>query len=284
VTTPAIQVLDTEGSAVVHGVSAGLTTDGTELIGVPTTVVAAMRRGTGKTDITGIPDDTALSAAGAAADWVRHLSAQARDWSQWDIVLSAKDGDAQASASPDGVTVALALYSALTGRTFDPSVMVIGNLTESGALAPVGNVISKSDYALSRPEIKTVVVPNNPATAEELGVLSKMKPVIFEGKHIVYAQTMDDVLHDTLDGSRTSARPKPRRAIAAVSRPMQVTPTQAAASVPSVPLPARPHAASAVQDEDPANAELDQWQKMYDRNANAIKSFASQLLHSVGGS
>ena len=88
-----------------------------------------------------------------------------------------------------GVTIAVALVSALTGRAVRGGVAMTGELTLSGALAPVGGIRSKV-LAACRVGLAGVILPQ----ANRQDVNESLGGALPPGLDVHYAVTMDDVL------------------------------------------------------------------------------------------
>lgn len=88
-----------------------------------------------------------------------------------------------------GVTIAVALVSALTGQPARGGVAITGELTLSGALAPVGGIRSKV-LAACREGMTDVILPR--ANRQDLN--ESFGGALVSGLDVHYAVTMDDVL------------------------------------------------------------------------------------------
>ena len=91
------------------------------------------------------------------------------------------------------VTIAVALVSALTGRAVRGGVAMTGELTLSGALAPVGGIRSKV-LAACRVGMAGVILPQ----ANRQDVNESRGGALPPGLDVHYAVTMDDVLEVAL--------------------------------------------------------------------------------------
>ena len=92
-----------------------------------------------------------------------------------------------------GVTIAVALVSALTGQPVQGGVAMTGELTLSGALAPVGGIRGKV-LAACRVGMAAVHLPR----ANEQDVNESFGDTPPPGLDVRYAATMDDVLKAAL--------------------------------------------------------------------------------------
>ena len=98
-----------------------------------------------------------------------------------------------------GITLALAMVSALTGTPTYAGVAMTGEITLRGTVLPVGGLAEKL-MAARRAGIKTVIVPeeNSPQIAE-------LPPELTGGIEIIPVCTMDEVIEYGLDGLSDTA-------------------------------------------------------------------------------
>ena len=91
-----------------------------------------------------------------------------------------------------GVTMATALFSAITGKPVKASVAMTGEITLRGRVLPIGGLKEKI-LAAKNANIKTVLVPKkNERDIEEIA------DEIKQGLRIVYVETMDEVIKEAI--------------------------------------------------------------------------------------
>ncbi len=95
-----------------------------------------------------------------------------------------------------GVTMAVAIISALTGRPVRRDVAMTGEITLRGRVLPVGGVKEKV-LAAHRAGLSTVILPRR-----NLKDLDEVAPAIRDILHFVPVDAMDDVMDVALHGSR----------------------------------------------------------------------------------
>ena len=93
-----------------------------------------------------------------------------------------------AFAGAAGITMATAIYSAVTGKKVAPDVAMTGEVTLRGRVLPIGGLREKTMAAYVE-GIKTVVVPE--ANRSDL---DKVDEKVKEKINFVFAKTGDDVL------------------------------------------------------------------------------------------
>ena len=202
----------------VHGLAVLETGDGEVLGGSPINVAAKIRRGSGQSDLLAWASADSQAAVDTAAIWSRSEADRfglTRDWNQWDFIVSYPGEKNETGGPSAGVDYGIAFFSVLSGKPVDSSVAMTGEITSDGRVNPVGGVIFKADYALSNPDIKTLIVPNDPASSDDLDALASIKPELFVGKKIVYARTMEDVIHYAIIGMETQDQLRERNLMSA---------------------------------------------------------------------
>ena len=119
-----------------------------------------------------------------------------------DVHVHIPEGATPKDGPSAGITMAVALISALTGVPCAPRLALTGEITLRGRVLPVGGIKEKAVAAL-RHGIHTVVLPR--ANEPELALLPAE---VREGVRFVPVKTMDEVLDAALAGhprERTAA-------------------------------------------------------------------------------
>ncbi|PTQ53453.1 MAG: ATP-dependent protease La [Hydrogenibacillus schlegelii] len=162
------------------------------VIDVEATAVPARRPGAGQFTVTGIVEEEALGGRGrtltrkslafGAAETVRTLLGRL-GFRVVDHDLHVHfPGGAPLDGPSAGVTVFVALYSALTGRPVDPRTALTGEVSVRGKVLPVGGIRAKLDAAREA-GLRRVVVPKANEEARSC-----------EGLEVVFAGTIEEVL------------------------------------------------------------------------------------------
>ena len=112
-----------------------------------------------------------------------------------DIHIHAPEGAVPKDGPSAGVTMSTALISALSGIPVKSEVAMTGEITLHGKVLPIGGLREKT-MAAYKAGIKTVIIPNaNKPDLEEVD------NVVKEAINFVYAETIEQVLDNSLDYS-----------------------------------------------------------------------------------
>lgn len=148
--------------------------------------------GSGELKLTGQMGDVMKESAQTALTWVRSVCPRYEVpddyFSKHDIHIHIPEGAVPKDGPSAGITMATAMFSAVTGRKVLANVAMTGEITLRGRVLPIGGLKEKI-LAAKMAHLKTVLVPakNRPDVVE----LSKE---ITRGLAIIYVRTMDDVL------------------------------------------------------------------------------------------
>ncbi len=159
-------------------------------------VEVAVLPGTGKIQLTGTLGDVMKESAVAALTWARSraemLGLRPHFHREVDVHVHIPEGATPKDGPSAGITMAVALISALTGRPTRDGVALTGELTLRGRVLPVGGVREKVVAAL-RHGVTTVVLPSGNA-----GELELVPQEVREALRLVQADTMDAVITEAL--------------------------------------------------------------------------------------
>jgi ATP-dependent Lon protease len=199
------------------GIANGLawTAAGGEVLDVEVAVVP----GSGEVRLTGTLGDVMKESAMAALTYARSrahvLGLDAQFHERVDIHIHIPEGATPKDGPSAGITIAVALISALTGRPTRPDVAMTGEITLRGRVLGVGGVKEKAVAAL-RNGIRRVLLPA--ANAPELELLPKE---VLDGVAFTPVRVMDDVLDAALEtkGVGSAAAVAPTSAAAAREQP-----------------------------------------------------------------
>ena len=152
--------------------------------------------GKGELKLTGQLGDVMKESAQTGVSYIRSVSTKAgirADYfAKHDIHIHIPQGSVPKDGPSAGITMATAIYSAVTGIKVKASVAMTGEITLRGRVLPIGGLKEKT-LAAKNAGIKTVLVPKkNEKDIEEIS------DEILKGLKIVYVETMEDVLMHAL--------------------------------------------------------------------------------------
>jgi ATP-dependent Lon protease len=182
------------------GIANGLawTATGGEILDVEVAIVP----GTGQLRLTGTLGDVMKESAQAAVTYARSRSAMLgldADFHETiDVHIHLPEGATPKDGPSAGITIAVALISALTERPTRSDVAMTGEITLRGRVLAVGGVKEKAVAAL-RTGVRTVVLPAANATDLEL-----LPQEVTDGVRFDLVRTMDDVLDAVLMAAPTA--------------------------------------------------------------------------------
>lgn len=211
------------------GVATGLawTQGGGDLLSIEVTLMP----GKGGMTLTGQLGDVMQESAQAALSYTRsqarNLKISATAFDKYDIHLHVPEGAIPKDGPSAGITLALALISAFTGRKVRREVAMTGEITLRGRVLPVGGIKEKT-LAAHRFGLKTVAMPRK-NEKDLVDVPDNVKKAL----DIVLVDSMDEVL-------KLALLPKPRKQSASKKKVKATakTPKTGASRSTSVPPPA----------------------------------------------
>lgn len=176
------------------GIATGLawTQFGGEVLQVEATVMP----GNGRLTLTGKLGDVMKESAQAALSFVRSrsniLGAEDDYFQKHDIHVHVPEGAIPKDGPSAGVTIASALYSAISGKKMSRTIALSGEITLQGRVLPVGGIKEKV-LAAHRQGIDTVILPrDNEKDGEEIPVNIRKK------LKLIWVEEMDAVLRRVL--------------------------------------------------------------------------------------
>lgn len=152
--------------------------------------------GKGELKLTGQMGDVMKESAQTALTYVRSICPQYQlpddYFEKHDIHIHIPEGAVPKDGPSAGITMATAMFSAVTGKKVKAKVAMTGEITLRGRVLPIGGLKEKI-LAAKMAHIKTVLVPvkNRPD-------ISELSREITKGLEIVYVKTMEDVLDEAL--------------------------------------------------------------------------------------
>ncbi len=163
----------------------------TETGGSVILIESAVMDGSGSVSYTGNLGDIMQESAQTALAYLRSnakdFGIEDIDWKKKDIHIHVPEGAVPKDGPSAGITLALSLCSALTGRKVDVSYAMTGEMTLHGDVLPIGGVREKV-LAAKRLGIKKLILPeDNRSDVDELGEWIK------SGMKIHYVSKMSSV-------------------------------------------------------------------------------------------
>ncbi len=145
--------------------------------------------GEGKLKLTGKLGDVMKESAQIALSYIRSLLPKEEEFFKThDFHLHVPEGAVPKDGPSAGVTMALALYSAITNEKVRADVAMTGEITLRGRVLPIGGLKEKL-LAAKMAGIKTVFVPK-----ENRPDVDELEEEITEGLEIVFAEGFKDIL------------------------------------------------------------------------------------------
>ena len=185
------------------GVVNGLawTSVGGELLQVEVNVVP----GSGKVELTGNLGDVMKESAHAALSCIRSRSQQlgiASDFYKTrDLHVHFPEGAVPKDGPSAGITIAVAMVSALTGATVKRGIAMTGEITLRGRVLPIGGLREKTMAAL-RNGMRTVILP-----AENAPDLAEIDQTVRSALHFIPVEHVDEVLAAALNFDESQVQP-----------------------------------------------------------------------------
>jgi len=155
-------------------------------------VDVTLMKGTGKLTLTGQLGNVMKESAQAALSYIRSkakdLNINPNFFSGKEVHIHLPEGAIPKDGPSAGITMAMALYSAVSGKKASNDVAMTGEITLRGNILPIGGLIEKL-LAAKRNDIKTVLIPE----ANEID-LKEMPEKVKEGLNIVTISHIEDAI------------------------------------------------------------------------------------------
>jgi ATP-dependent Lon protease len=160
--------------------------------------------GTGRVELTGNLGDVMKESAKAAMTYIRSrasaLDIDPNFYKEKDIHLHFPEGAIPKDGPSAGITITVAIVSALTGAPVRGDIAMTGEITIRGRVLPIGGLKEKT-MAAFRNGIKTVIIP-----AQNEPDLGEIDPTVRNALHFILAENADTVISAAIDFSRRTPR------------------------------------------------------------------------------
>ncbi|MBC7958960.1 MAG: endopeptidase La, partial [Vallitaleaceae bacterium] len=169
----------------------------TEVGGDTLSIEVNVMNGTGKFELTGQLGDVMKESARAAVSYIRSISSTLQNippdfYEKKDIHIHIPEGAVPKDGPSAGITMAIAMISALTNCPVNHQVAMTGEITLRGRVLPIGGLKEKL-LAAKRAGIKKVLVPE-----DNRRNIAEINKEIIKGLEIVYVSDMEQVLPEAL--------------------------------------------------------------------------------------
>ncbi|MDE6687564.1 MAG: endopeptidase La, partial [Lachnospiraceae bacterium] len=155
-------------------------------------VEAGILPGKGEVKLTGQMGDVMKESAMAAISYLRSIAGtyqiKPEYFKEHDIHIHIPEGAVPKDGPSAGITMATAVFSAMTNQKVRPEIAMTGEITLRGRILPIGGLKEKT-LAAKQAGMKTVLVP-----AKNEKDVSEISDEIKSGLDIVYVERMEDVL------------------------------------------------------------------------------------------
>lgn len=194
----AIEKFDTVGAAM------GLAW--TEVGGETLLIEVNVMEGSGKLELTGNLGDVMKESAKAGCSYIRanayKYGIKPDFYKTTDIHIHIPEGAVPKDGPSAGITMTLAMISALSGVPVRHDVAMTGEITLRGNVLPIGGLKEKTLAALRIGSKRVIIPAANRADYEEL------PEIVRSGMEFVFAEKMDDVIKNAM-----TEPPRPKRRI-----------------------------------------------------------------------
>ena len=179
-------------------------------------VEAAVVEGTGKVELTGNLGDVMKESAKAAVTYIRSraelLGIDPNFYKNKDIHIHFPEGAVPKDGPSAGITMTVALISALTGTPVRRDIAMTGEVTLRGRVLPIGGLREKTMGAL-RAGVKTVIIPSD----NEVD-LENINQAVRRQLNFRTAENVDDILDFVLVGRSSETLPTAALPVASQDR------------------------------------------------------------------
>ena len=183
-------------------------------------VEVAVNDGTGKIELTGSLGDVMKESAKTAITCIRSIAKEhnidAEFYKNKDIHIHAPEGAVPKDGPSAGITMATALYSALTGKAVKQNIAMTGEITLRGRVLPIGGLKEKS-MAAYKSGVKTVIIPMKNSSD-----ISEIDTVVKDNVEFIPVENISEVLKIAIINDNADKK-KPRNKKAETTRSVKST-------------------------------------------------------------
>jgi len=166
-------------------------------------IESAMITGKGKILLTGnlgdIMQESGQTALGYLKAHAGDLCISSIDWDKTDIHVHVPEGAIPKDGPSAGITLAVSIYSALSGIPVRSGLAMTGEVTLRGEVLPVGGIREKI-LAAKRYGVFNVILP-----ADNRMETKEMPGWVLKGMNLLFVDKLDDVFRSALDDGGTDA-------------------------------------------------------------------------------
>ena len=166
-------------------------------------VEAIVLDGSGKLELTGNLGDVMKESAHAAVSYIRSradkLGIDKEFYKNKDIHIHFPEGAVPKDGPSAGITITVAVISALTGCPVRRDIAMTGEVTLSGRILPIGGLKEKTMAAM-RNGVRTVIVPE-----ENEPDLKEIDPDVYRALNFITTDHVDKILDTAIDFSSRKA-------------------------------------------------------------------------------
>lgn len=152
--------------------------------------------GKGEILLTGQLGDVMKESARTGISYIRSIAKNhkisASYFEKHDFHIHIPQGSVPKDGPSAGITMATAIFSAITGRKVRADVAMTGEITLRGHVLPIGGLKEKT-LAAKNAGIKKVIIPK-----KNIKDVEEIEDEILNGLKIVYVENMDEVLREAL--------------------------------------------------------------------------------------
>lgn len=174
-------------------------------------IETAIMKGSGKIQLTGSLGDVMQESAKAAITCIRCISDKYKInpdfYKENDIHIHAPEGAVPKDGPSAGITMATAIFSALTGAAVKHSVAMTGEITLRGKVMPIGGLREKSMAAFKN-NIKTVIIP-----FDNIKDLDEVDPAVKDKLQFIPVKNLEEVLKIAIYDYKKTLSPAKRKTV-----------------------------------------------------------------------
>lgn len=173
------------------------------------TVDVTLMNGTGKLTLTGQLGNVMKESAQAALSYIRskakELKINPNFFTGKEVHIHLPEGAIPKDGPSAGITMAMAMYSAVSGRKASNDIAMTGEITLRGNILPIGGLVEKL-LAAKRNDIKTVLIP----AGNEIDI-KEIPDKVKEGLKILTISQIEDAIPYVFPNSPAAVKTKKKK-------------------------------------------------------------------------